>query len=962
MAAGAPSARAAFGVEGQNFEAATCVTSTCTYASVRADPGEAYTQAAGHPEDGITTFEFNHRQGTLGGEPEGAVKNIRVDLPPGLAANPEAVPACPIAAFQSNTCSPDTQVGVNELTVFDGIDLTIPGTVYNLQQPAGLPLDFGIHVAVEPLVSVDIYLEGHVSWSTDYHEYFEIRNVPREGEGLGLKVPLSVLKSRLIFNGQAGDGAFLTLPSACSSTTTSSLEVESWEGQLSRTQTHAPAGVEGCGAVPFKPTVTVTPEDAQSDEPDGASTDVHAPQGADAGTPNTSDIRDAQVTLPEGLTLDPSAAHGLQACTAAEIAIGSTAPVSCPAASKVGSVNIETDLPPGSLGGNVYLGSPSGATITGPPYTIYLDAESAYGVSVRLAGQLEPNPLTGRLQVTFDENPQLPFTDLVIKLDGGPRAPLANPLTCNGVQTEGLLAPYTGGPSALTTAPFASTGCPVPLAFSIAQDAHNSTAAAGAHSSYTLALARSDGQQYISSLETLLPAGLVGSIPSVPLCQEPAAAAGTCSPSSEIGTVTISAGAGPEPYAFSGHVFLTGPYGGAPFGLSIPVDAAAGPFDLGSGQCDCVLTRAAINIDPHSGRVIVTSTLPSIVKGVPLRLRSISLTVSRPGFLTNPTSCGVLSSDTKLTSAAATTAVLHSPFEASGCSALAFKPALTASTLASASKRSGAALEVNVTQGPGQANIRSVHVQLPAALPSRLSTLQKACPAATYEANPYACPSASRVGSAAVRTPVLPDRLAGPAYLVSRGGAGFPDLDLLLQGDGVRVILVGNTNIAGGITTSTFPSIPDVPVSAFSLSLPMGPDSVLSAYGSLCAKPLVMPTTLVAQNGAQVKQNTRIALSGCAGSASAVRILSRKIDGHTLILRVRTLAAGRITVSGANLRAVTRRLARAQTSTLRVPLSRAAIRAFAVRRLLRVAVHVRFVPSRKGEPSTSTSTSLTLRS
>jgi hypothetical protein len=536
IAVSAPAAQAAFGVEEHNFEAGTCVTSSCTYASVQGNHGEAFTQAAGHPPVGLTAFEFNHSESLLGKEPEGAVKNIRVDLPPGLAGNPEALPKCPIAAFQKDECAANTQVGTNELTVFDGIDnLTISGTVYNLEQPPGLALDFGIHVAVEPLVSVHIYLEGHVSWNSDYHEYFQIDNVPKEGEVLGVKVPLSVLKSKLIFNGRAGTGDFLTLPSACSSTTTSYLEVESWEGQVSRTQTHTPVGVEGCGAVPFKPTAEVKPETAQSDAPDGITTEVKVPQHTGPDAINTADIQDAHVMLPEGMTLNPSAAHGLQACTAAQIAIGSTAPVTCPPASLVGTVALETDLPPGSLAGNVYLGSPDGGAITNPPYTIYLDAESVYGVSVRLQGSISPNPTTGRLEATFADNPQLPFSDLILKLKGGAQAPLANPLVCGNAPVEALFTPYTGASPASSSTPFATSGCPAPLPFTLTQSTSSSSSHAGAYTSYTFNLGREDGQQYLSQVKAVLPPGLLGAIPSVPLCGEPQAGAGTCPSASQIG-------------------------------------------------------------------------------------------------------------------------------------------------------------------------------------------------------------------------------------------------------------------------------------------------------------------------------------------------------------------------------------------------------------------------------------------
>ncbi len=942
-------AHAAFGVEAHAFEAGTCTSASCTYASVEANPGEAFTQAAGHPPVGLTAFEFNHHSGGLGEEPEGAVENIRVDLPPGLAGNPQALPKCPVAAFQKDECAADTQVGTNELTVFDGIDdLTISGTVYNLEQPPGLALDFGIHVAAEPLVSVHIYLEGHVDWSGDYHEYFDIDNIPREGELLGAKVPLAVLKSKLIFNGRAGSGDFLTLPSTCSDTTTSDLEVQSWEGQVSRTQTHTPVGVEGCAKVPFKPTAATRAETTQSDAPDGASVEVKAPQQAGGEEIDTADIRDAHVTLPEGMTLNPAAAHGLQACTAAQIAIGSTTPVTCPAASAIGSVSIETpDLPAGSLTGGAYLGSPSGAPISEPPYTIYLDAESPYDVSVRLRGLVTPNPTTGRLEATFAENPQLPFSDLVLKLKGGAQAPLANPLACGNATVDSLFVPYTGAPPALDSTPFATTGCPSPLSFSLGQSTTDSSPKAGAYTSYTVNLTRAEGQQYLSQVKTTLPAGLLGAIPSVALCGEAQAATGTCSATSQIGTATVGAGSGPEPYAFSGPVFLTGPYNGAPYGLAIAVPASAGPFDLGSGPCNCVLARAALSIDPYTARVSATATLPTIVAGVPLRLRSIGVAINRPNFLFNPSSCGPLASESMLTSTFGASEGVSSPFQVGNCGTLAFKPSFKVSTDAHASKTMGASLLVSLTQGDHQANIHSIVVQLPPQLSARLTTLQKACVQATFAANPLDCPRESKVGTATVTTPVLPGALSGKAYLVSHGGAAFPDLDLVLEGDGVRIVLVGNTNIAkGGITTSNFAAIPDAPVSSFALDLPMGPDSALAANGKLCKQPLLMPTTITAQSGAQIKQTTRISVSGC--SSPSLRILSHRVAGHTLILRVRTIAAGRLSAGGKDLHSLARRLRRASTVTLRLPLSHSGVRTLRRHHRLKIAVHVSFAPTQTG--------------
>lgn len=975
LAAAAPAAQAGFGIA--KFEAGTCngtaaQVKSCEYVS----PHSAFfTQAAGHPPWGLTGFEMNHTSGLVKVPEGGQLKRIRVDVPPGLAADPQTLGTCSRAQFESNPkgCPPDSEAGFVEMEAdaeILGSPVATPamtGTVYNLDQEPGLPLLFGITVApAEPLVSpVNLLLEGHVSDaheaalaargvpSGDYHEYFEINNVPREAEVVGsAKAPLKVLKSKLFFNGQAGHGNFLTLPSVCGAPPTSYLEVESWDGEVASTPTVPPVGIEGCENVPFEPTTKIVPETSQRDTPDGGVTEVLAPQKEEADEINTADIKDATVTLPEGLTLNPSAAHGLEACPAQDMHFGTKEPVTCPAGSKIGSVTIETDLPPGSLAGSVYLGAPNGTPITGQPFTIYLDAESVYGPSVRLQGQASVDESSGRVSVTFKDNPQLPFSDLILHLEGGPRAPLANPLACGNASVASNFSPYTGTPNHLATTPFATTGCASPLPFALAQGTSTSSKQAGAYTAFTFTLSRNDGEQYLGKLSTILPPGLVGAIPSVPLCGEAQAQTGTCPSSSVIGTATVLAGAGSEPYEFKGPVWLTGPYGGSPYGLSVAVPAVAGPFDFGT-----VVTRVGIGVDPYSGRVIASSTLPTIVKGVPLRLRSLSVLVNRGNFLFNPTNCGALATESTLTSTFAALGRSTSPFQVSNCSALAFKPSFDVATSMHYTKANGASLQVTLTQGPHEANIHSVVASLPPQLPSRLSTIQKACPEATFAANPFACAS-SKVGAATVRTPVLPTPLTGPAYLVSHGGAAFPDLDVILEGSGVRVILVGNVNIKNGITTSTFASVPDVPVSSFSLSLPTGPNSALGGFGSLCAKPLLMPTTITAQSGAQIKQNTRIAVAGCG-----VTILSRRIKGHTLILRVRTRSAGRVVAAGRDLRTRSARTRRSATVTLKMPLTKAGVRSLHRHRHrpLRLRVTVSFTPATNAEAANSATTAVAFK-
>jgi hypothetical protein len=978
----APAAQAAeFGVKEDSFEAGTCINSSCTYESVIGKPSEAFTQAAGHPQFGLTVFELNQ----TGGKPYGGpLKRVRVDVPPGLAANPEALPKCSVALFEANACPAASEVGKNQLTVGSIIGpKEAEGPVYNLEQPTGpngVPLLFGIWVntveKIKGALNEHVLLVGHVSWakekvleergipSGDYHEWFEIDNISKTKEGAELT---PAMRSKLIFNGRAGVGNFLTLPSVCSKTTTSYIEVASWNGERDAFHkadvTNTPLGVEGCDGnppfkpVPFAPTAEVQPETTQSDLPDGATTEVKVTQYTGTTEVNTADIKDVHVTLAEGLTLNPSAARGLETCSPTQIGIGTEAPVTCPTASKLGTVLIESDLPL-PLTGSVFLGNPTGGPITEPPFTIYLALTSIYGVQVRLNGTVNVNPSTGRLEATFTENPQLPFSKLVLKLNGGPQAPLANPLACGTSTTESLFTPYTGLAAALSSTPFTTSGCLSPIPFALTQSAQNGSAAAGANTSYTFSLSRSDGQQYLAQVSTLLPAGLIGTIPSVPLCGEPQAQQGTCPAASQIGTASAQAGSGPEPFTFTGPVYLTGPYNGAPFGLSIPVGVVAGPFDFGT-----VVNRAAINVDPYTARVSATGGPPTIVKGVPVRLKGLTVSVNRANFLINPTNCGLLATESTLTSTFGATQGVSTPFQVSSCDALPFSPTFTASTSANPTKANGASLDVQMTQAARQANIRSVVTQLPKQLVSRLTTLQQACPEATYAANPYSCPDGANVGTATAVTPVLPGSLSGPAYLVSHGGAAFPDLDILLEGSGVRTILVGKTNISKGITTTTFASIPDVPVSSFALSLPMGPHSALAANGTICGEALEMPTTITAQNGAQIKQDTKLAIAGCRSSSArrCLKILKRKVSRKAVTLRLRTCTAGRLTARGSKLKTSARKLRKASTLNLKVPLTRRGVKALHSHRRLKIRVRVVFVPAQRGLAHSSASTSVAFK-
>jgi hypothetical protein len=294
-----------------------------------------------------------------------------------------------------------------------------------------------------------------------------------------------------------------------------------------------------------------------------------------------------------------------------------------------------------------------------------------------------------------------------------------------------------------------------------------------------------------------------------------------------------------------------------------------------------------------------------------------------------------------------------SGFQVEGCDALPFAPTFAATTGAKTSKNNGASLSTTIKQTEGQANIRSVMVTLPKQLPSRLTTLQKACLQATFEANPASCPEASNVGIATAVTPALPGQMTGPAYLVSHGGAAFPDLDLVLQGSGVTVILVGNTDIKNGITTTTFASTPDVPVSSVTVNLPTGPHSALAGFGDLCRSPLYMPAVITAWSGKQVTLKPKISVTGCG-----VKIISRRVVHSKVLLTIQTFEAGRVSVSGSGFSSQRRSL-RGASRALHIKLSLSS-RGKRRHRPFRTRIRVSFVPSHKG-PHSSASTVIRFR-
>ena len=578
--------------------------------------------------------------------------------------------------------------------------------------------------------------------------------------------------------------------------------------------------------------------------------------------------------------------------------------------------NAPPPLPGAATQGHLYVGQPECSPCSnadaedGKLLPLFIEVQDpSAGIIVKLHGSTRVNTQTGQATTFFEDQPQVPFESLLLKIKGGERGVLANPTVCGTSNSHLELTPWSAPTPVSLETPLEVTGCGPPQ-FAPTFNAGTTNNQAGAFSPLSLTFSRTDKDQDFEALTVHTPPGVAGMISNVALCEEAQANAGTCSPASQIGTTEVGSGPGPHPLYLKGKVYLTGPYKGQPFGMSVAVPAIAGPFNLGM-----VVVRSSIHVDPYTAAITVTSDpFPKILDGIPTHIKQVNVNINREHFIFNPTNCSAQQISATLTSLQGASAQVSSPFGIGGCASLPFSPTLTASTQADTSKANGASLDVKVTSGPGQANIGKTTLILPRSLPSRLTTIQKACVAAVFNANPAACPAGSVVGTATAHTPVLKNPLTGPAFLVSHGGAAFPDVEFVLQGEGITLDLDGQTNIKNGVTSSTFNALPDAPVSTFETLLPEGPHSALAALGNLCTQSLEMPTTITGQNGAVITQNTHIAVTGCPPT---VAIASAKLTGNTLLVTVKTSATGTVWISGYGLK-TTRNNLKAGTHQVRV--------------------------------------------
>jgi hypothetical protein len=957
------------------------------------DAGAPETQAGGHPYELPVTLALNTSDRE---DPEAIVhptsvqdlKDVILDLPVGLVGSAVSAPTCTLHELGAegqaqeqgvSGCPQDTIVG--HLESFPEGLISANSPLYNIPPEKGVAAELGY---------VDTLGDTHVLYASiaPTREGYVLRSTTREVPQVMLDEAIANVYGDPAARDKSHEPpvAMVTMPADCSGEPLrTKVYLDSWQDPARVEADGQPVNLEepawakseyqsppvtGCEALAglFAPELEAGVENPQADSPTGLGMSIKLPQPEGVESPGVPPVKETVLTFPAGLTVNPSSANGLQACSEAQVGwLGETlenfspAPPQCPEASKIGTIEVESPALPAEgckqigealsecpaeserektpLHGSIYVASqtenPFGSLLA--IYIVIDDPRT--GVIVKIPAELHADETTGQLTTTVPDTPQFPFSVLRTHIFGGATASLSTPVSCGSYQVSSLLTPWSApesGPPATPSSTFevsqAAGGgaCPASLPFAPSLTAGTSSAQAAAFTPLSVTFARSDGEQTLGQVSVTNPQGLAGIIKNVAQCPEPQASKGECPADSEIGETTSAVGTGPDPYwVHGGKVFLTGPYNNGPFGLSIVVPTTAGPFTLtGNAGFGKEVVRSSIRVNPNTAQVIVVSDpLPTIIQGIPTDLKTVNVTINHPGFLFNPTNCETQTVNATFTGVQGANSTQTAPFHTVGCASLPFKPKLTATAAAQGSKRDGTRFVVNVTSpGLGQANIHKVDLTIPSVLPSRLETIQKACPDATFNANPASCDEGSVIGEGIVNTPVLAHPLRGPAYLVSHAAAAFPDVEFVLQGEGVTIILDGKTDIKKGVTYSKFETAPDAPFTSFESILPAGPHSALTAYVperesfNLCHQPrITLPTEITGQNGAEIKQTTIVQVQGCPSSPT---ITSHKLTGHTLSLTVYTPAPGRLQLSGNGLHTTTKTSTSREILTFKLHLTR----------------------------------------
>ncbi len=830
--------------------------------------GLSTVQAGGHP-DFTVSFELKTDPSspvdpTGLHAPYARIRDLTLGLPPGLIGNPNAVAQCTPLQFATalvgGGCPQDSQVGIVVTRIYS-FNYALTEPIYNMSPPEGGGVArFGFYVATAPVtVDAEVRSEG------DYGIDTVLRGVAATEAAVGAETtiwgnpadPSHDTERLTVEEAFAGGNSapprksglddprpFLTNPTRCGVAQQVFVEADSYlePGRFSRKEASLPP-LSGCGSLTFQPTFSATPTTREAAAPSGLDAELEIPQNETVDGLATSQLRDASVILPSGMTISSSAAAGMEACSAEQVGLGTRAPANCPPASKIGTAEFDVPALSRVVEGALYQRTPRPGNLFG----VWLVSDEL-GAHVKIAGEIDADPLTGQVSSLFLDNPQVPLENLKLHFFSGPGGVLATPASCGTHFTHYEFAPWSGRPPVSGEAPMTIDQDCGAGGFSPALRAGTTNPTAGAFSPFALTLTRPDKDQNISGLQVRMPAGLLAKLAGVGLCPEAQVPSGDCPASAQLGTATVAAGPGsaplwvPQPGKSPTAVYLTGPYKGAPYGLAVKVPAQAGPFDLGT-----VVTRAAIEVDPETTQVTVKSDpLPQILEGVPVTYRTIHVDVDRPNFILNPTGCRPRAVRARVTSVQGAVAEPQDRFQAASCASLGFGPKLALKLKGGTKRNAYPALRAELRARPGDANIAKASVALPHSQFLEQAHIRTICTRVQFAAD--ACPAAAVYGKARAFTPLLDQPLEGPVYLRSSDNP-LPDLVADLRGP-IDVVVAGriDTTAAGGIRT-TFGSVPDAPVTRFVLSMQGGKKGLLVNSRNLCRGKNRAEAAFTAQNG-----------------------------------------------------------------------------------------------------------------
>lgn len=860
-------------------------------------------QAGGHPDVNVA-FEPDYWDSPqLKGPCQcNTPKNIEVELPTGMIGNPHATPQCTATEFVRQECPSDAQIGeiflkanIGGEPIFD-LDFELP--LWNM---VPRPSQAGLIAWQIPVFEGPVYTVLSARTGSDYGldainegvlQRFSIVKIRQEMWGVPAEPSHDAYRVNIPNSGGKGTPSsspptpFLSNPTVCGGPQTSFIHVLAYDkGTSDAESTWSPT--TGCDQLTFNPSLSAQPTTTDADSASGLEVNLTVPQEESPTTPSPSEIRDAVVELPAGFSINPSAADGKTSCTDAQARFGTEEEAQCPEFSKIGTDTLESSALPAPLPGAMYLGEPQ----PGNRYRVFLTADG-FATHIKIAGSARLDPQTGRVVVSFENLPQSPLTSFNLHIFGSERGLLATPTACGTYSVHSTFVPWDESLESQEATQLFSIdsgpgGAPCPGSlrpFGPSFTASSESNAAGAHSPFSIFLSRQDGDQNLSALDVSPPPGLLATLRGISYCSDAALAAAadpahpglteeakpSCPASSLIGSATTAAGAGTHPVSLPGKVYLAGPYKGAPLSLAVITPAVSGPYDLGN-----VVVRAALQVDPETARVTaISDPLPSILEGIPLRVRSILVTLDRPGFTVNPTNCEQSAVGATIFGDQGAQASLSSPFQVANCAALPYEPKLALELSGGLNRRGHPAIHADLKQEAGEANSRRISVALPTGEQLDNSHFGTVCTKPLFATN--SCPPGSMIGQAEAKSPLLDAPLKGSVYLRS-SSHGLPDMAIDLEGQ-IDITLVGRIDTAKpGRLRSTFSTVPDAPITSFSLDLLGGRKGLVQNTEGLCGKNKMATVRMKGQNGVSDNEQVKLGLA-CGGKARHKRHHTRHAE------------------------------------------------------------------------------------